>query len=249
MSVRAMSWAWACDGLNMTERLVLLAYADHADHEGRNVYPSLEMVARKCHCSVRHIRRVTRRLEELGCLEADGRAPGVRPDRAPIRYRVPLESDPSNLQARQAQHDRTDPSPRDEEDARTALSGRSGEGGTQNDRTDPSPRQPVDGPVEIDGTTGHPGTDDRTPRAERPDNRVRRTNNRTTKEPLPPPSQLPTTTGAREVEISDDDRLEARRLVVLSELLDLGVSPVGRERARRAETLDELDQLLAEAAG
>lgn len=48
--------------LSPAEKLVLLAYADHADHEGRNIYPALETVAEKTGYSRRQVIRITQAL-------------------------------------------------------------------------------------------------------------------------------------------------------------------------------------------
>lgn len=56
-------------------KFVLLAYADHADHDGKNVFPSIALVARKTQYSTRQVQRLTRRLEELGYLVDEGSGP------------------------------------------------------------------------------------------------------------------------------------------------------------------------------
>lgn len=43
--------------------LVLLAMADHADHEGKHMYPSLGLIAWKTGYSLRQVRRIVRNLE------------------------------------------------------------------------------------------------------------------------------------------------------------------------------------------
>ena len=46
MSVKVMGWVWDQD-LPRDEKFILLAYADHANHEGYNVYPAVATVAKK----------------------------------------------------------------------------------------------------------------------------------------------------------------------------------------------------------
>lgn len=61
MSVKIMGKAWELD-LETSELLVLLAMADHADHEGNNVRPSTRLIAWKTGFSERHVRRVIDKL-------------------------------------------------------------------------------------------------------------------------------------------------------------------------------------------
>jgi hypothetical protein len=83
-----MGSVWESD-LPNNEKLVALAYADHADHYGRNVYPSIGLIAAKCGYSRRNVRSITRILEEKGVLIRDGKSPiedGDRKDRRTNRY-------------------------------------------------------------------------------------------------------------------------------------------------------------------
>lgn len=61
MSVKIMGKAWELD-LETSELLILLAMADHADHEGNNVRPSTRLIAWKTGFSERHVRRVIDKL-------------------------------------------------------------------------------------------------------------------------------------------------------------------------------------------
>lgn len=63
------------DDFGRPEKMVLLAYADHADANGRNVYPSVELVGRKSFYEERSVQAITRRLESLGYLVPDGVGP------------------------------------------------------------------------------------------------------------------------------------------------------------------------------
>lgn len=68
MSVKQMSLVWDLD-LAPNKRLVLLAYADHADDDGDNVYPSLPRIARKTGYGVDQVRRISRELVADGLME------------------------------------------------------------------------------------------------------------------------------------------------------------------------------------
>lgn len=57
MSAKASGRVWDLD-LPHNKRLVLLAMADHADHEGRNIYPSTDLIAWKTGYSSRQVQRV-----------------------------------------------------------------------------------------------------------------------------------------------------------------------------------------------
>lgn len=57
------------------EKYVLLAYADHADSNGRNIYPSIELVMRKTFYEERSVQTITRKLEGAGYLVASGLGP------------------------------------------------------------------------------------------------------------------------------------------------------------------------------
>jgi hypothetical protein len=61
MSVKAMSWVWD-QPIERDEKFVLLAYADHADHDGNNIYPAVATIARKTGYSERSVQRITRQL-------------------------------------------------------------------------------------------------------------------------------------------------------------------------------------------
>ena len=73
-------------GISPNQKLVLLAYADHAHHDGTSIYPAADLVAEKTGYSVRSIKRIARELENAGLLIPDGRGPhGTR------RWRIPFE--------------------------------------------------------------------------------------------------------------------------------------------------------------
>lgn len=83
MSIKAMSWVWD-SALPPSEKLIALAYADHADHEGKHIYPALDTIAAKTSMSRRNVIRVRQKLEERGVLIETRKATG----RAPARYRM-----------------------------------------------------------------------------------------------------------------------------------------------------------------
>lgn len=66
-----MGFVWdSCLPHNL--KLVALAYADHADHDGRNIFPSVPLVARKTGYTERQVQVITRKLTDLGVLVEDG---------------------------------------------------------------------------------------------------------------------------------------------------------------------------------
>lgn len=67
MSAKAAGRVWDLD-LPHNKQHVLLAMADHADHEGRNMYPSLDLIAWKTGYSYRQVRRIVEELERDGIL-------------------------------------------------------------------------------------------------------------------------------------------------------------------------------------
>ena len=67
MSVRLMGEVWGLD-VNHARLLILLALADHADDRGRNIYPSLSLVAWKTGYSKRRVRAIVSELREQGIL-------------------------------------------------------------------------------------------------------------------------------------------------------------------------------------
>jgi hypothetical protein len=71
MSVKMMGLVWDAD-LPRDEKFILLAYADHADHDGHNIYPSIATIARKTGYSERSVQVITRKLQEMGTMRLDG---------------------------------------------------------------------------------------------------------------------------------------------------------------------------------
>ena len=65
MSVKVMGMVWDA-WLPVNEKLVLLAMADHADHEGDNIYPSVRTLHEKTCLGMRQVQRAVHQLEERG---------------------------------------------------------------------------------------------------------------------------------------------------------------------------------------
>lgn len=83
MSVQAMARVWELD-LPHSERLVLLALADHADHVGDNIYPSIGLIAWKTGYSSRQVQRIIKSLVDMEILcvvdQPEGRTTVYRMD-------------------------------------------------------------------------------------------------------------------------------------------------------------------------
>lgn len=91
MSVKVMSWVWDHSRAKGNDRLVLLAIADSAGHDGRDAWPSVATLAEKCQVSERTVQRSIKALAKLGELVIHVQAGGderVRSDRRPNRYTV-----------------------------------------------------------------------------------------------------------------------------------------------------------------
>jgi DnaD/phage-associated family protein len=86
MSGKIMGSVWDLD-LPRNKAFVLLAMADHADHTGRNVYPSFGLIAWKTGYSYRQVLRIVKELESDGILvlERAGKDKGTS-----NRYRINL---------------------------------------------------------------------------------------------------------------------------------------------------------------
>lgn len=91
MSVKILGEIWELE-LEPVAKLVALAFGDHADHEGENVYPSLGLVAWKTGLHIRTVREHCSRLRELGLLvvREEGRT-GPDGGTLPTRYAISLE--------------------------------------------------------------------------------------------------------------------------------------------------------------
>lgn len=90
MSALVMGLVWELPKtaeFGRAEKIVLLAYADHADSNGRNIFPSVDLIARKTFYEERAVQLTTRRLETSGYLIPDGTGP-----RGTNRWRIPIET-------------------------------------------------------------------------------------------------------------------------------------------------------------
>lgn len=85
MSVKCMGAVWDLD-LPRNEKFVLLAYTDHADHDGTNIYPSVGLISRKTGYDKRSVQRITRDLVNRGLLISDGSGP-----RGTNKYYFPID--------------------------------------------------------------------------------------------------------------------------------------------------------------
>src|SRR3990167_3511040 len=84
MSVKIMGLIWDLD-LESNKKFVLLAYADHANHEGGSIWPAVNTIVKKTNYHERSVQRITRELEESGYLVADGEGP-----KGTNKWRIPL---------------------------------------------------------------------------------------------------------------------------------------------------------------
>lgn len=76
-------------GLTATEKAVAHVFGYHADHDCRNSFPSMETVAAESGLKdVRWVKRIVRRLEQLGVLTAETEKTGGKS--ITTRYRVNL---------------------------------------------------------------------------------------------------------------------------------------------------------------
>ena len=83
MSVKTMSLVWDMEcptkwaelPFEASHKFVLIAYADHADHQGRSIYPAVPTIAKKTGLSDRTVQRLTHDLETMGIIIKDGAGP------------------------------------------------------------------------------------------------------------------------------------------------------------------------------
>lgn len=72
MSVLAITWAWQQKGINPTDKLVLVALADHSDDKG-TCWPGMESIAEKTGLTRRTVINSISRLEETGIVKKQQR--------------------------------------------------------------------------------------------------------------------------------------------------------------------------------
>lgn len=93
MSVKAQALVWdlecpkQCGDITFksSHKYVLIAYADHADHNGKNIYPAVGTIARKTGLDERTVQRLTNDLESIGLLIDDGQGP-----KGTNRWKLPI---------------------------------------------------------------------------------------------------------------------------------------------------------------
>lgn len=88
MSVKIMGLVWDCD-LPRNEKNILLAYADHADHDGNNVYPSIGRIAWKTSYKRRMVINITHNLVKKGILVRMGEGPNGTNKYRIVQSRLP----------------------------------------------------------------------------------------------------------------------------------------------------------------
>jgi len=89
-----MNQVWA-SSLPSSEKFVLLAIADMANHDGTNAWPGVNFIADRCSMSRRSVQRLIRSLEERGVLTVHLQKGGndrTPADRRPNRYDVNLSA-------------------------------------------------------------------------------------------------------------------------------------------------------------
>lgn len=88
VSVSVMALVWRAD-LKSVEKLVLMKLADHANDDGENAWPAVELMAAECGCSERSVQRYLRALEERGLITMTRNGGGRHQTNC---YRVELEA-------------------------------------------------------------------------------------------------------------------------------------------------------------
>ncbi len=91
MSVKVMGLVWDLTEVSREEKYILLAYADHADHDGGSIFPKVSTIAKKTGYSNRSVQRITRKLETSGYLVPEGGQKGgvgITP-----HWRIPMKDD------------------------------------------------------------------------------------------------------------------------------------------------------------
>lgn len=83
MSVKVQAAVWDMD-LPATDKLVLLALADHAHDDGSSAYPSIDHLAKKCSMHRRTVQRTLRDLEASGRIKVQKGATS----RFPTMYQI-----------------------------------------------------------------------------------------------------------------------------------------------------------------
>ena len=101
MSAKQTGLVWEL-ALPHNEAWVLMAMADHADHEGNNVYPGVPLLAWKTGYTTRQVRRILATLQEKGLIVVEEEGGG----RKTTHYRLEL-SRAARKDSRRPQHARS----------------------------------------------------------------------------------------------------------------------------------------------
>lgn len=109
MSVRAITWAWDVPDLGTSERLTLVALADHAAPHGDNpqhqCWPSQETLSQRVCVSERQVRRILDSLEGRGLIKRERRS--SKEGRLSDRYWLPVwDEQPDNMSGSPTGHPR-----------------------------------------------------------------------------------------------------------------------------------------------
>ncbi|PKN92993.1 MAG: hypothetical protein CVU44_11215 [Chloroflexi bacterium HGW-Chloroflexi-6] len=84
--VMGLVWELPLNGeFGRAEKYILLAYADHSDQNGGNIFPSVDLVSEKTGYAERAVQMSTRTLEKLGFLVSCGFGPN-----GTNRWRIPV---------------------------------------------------------------------------------------------------------------------------------------------------------------
>ncbi len=68
MSIKLMSAVLAMVGVSCTKKMVLVSLADHANDEGRSIYPSVDTTADRAGLTARGVRKIVKELVRDGFL-------------------------------------------------------------------------------------------------------------------------------------------------------------------------------------
>jgi len=84
--VMGLVWELPIEGeFGRAEKFILLAYADHSDQNGKNIFPSIDLISTKTGYRERAVQLATKTLEKLGLLVQDGLGP-----HGTNRWHIPL---------------------------------------------------------------------------------------------------------------------------------------------------------------
>jgi hypothetical protein len=87
MSIKLMSAVLAMGGVSCTKKMVLVSLADHANDEGRSIYPSVDKTAQRTGLTARGVRKVVKDLVQDGFLIRVSESHGYHTN----EYRIDVE--------------------------------------------------------------------------------------------------------------------------------------------------------------